>query len=95
MAFGDLHEPFSLENLEAPVQISICEPAELLQVDEGDAGSIRNKRGEYTEVSAFVDDAIQASVGERGRPAVLRYASLEGSCGLKRGCRYQELADRE
>src|SRR6201998_2292283 len=52
------------ENAEMSAEIAVSECAELLEIVEGEAFGVGDKRSEHAEARAFVDDAIEAFVCE-------------------------------
>src|SRR4051812_36614008 len=71
LPFEDFDHPGFFEHLEMAAQVAVSERAQLLQVDEGQSLRISDKRGEYAEARALVNDAIEAFVGKASFAAAL------------------------
>src|SRR5262245_6547709 len=65
VAFGDLDQPGFLEHLQMTAEIAVGESAELLEISESQSLGMCHERGQQPEPGLFVNDTIEAVVGER------------------------------
>ena len=60
----DLDDAIVLQHLEVPAQVTVGQPAELLQIAERQTLGIGDQRRQYAEPRLLVDDTIEPLVGE-------------------------------
>src|SRR5262249_40606768 len=80
VALGDRDQRGFLEHLQVPAEIAVGERAHLLEVAERQALGMGNERGEYGEARTFMDQGVEAVIGETAAllslGARLRHRSL-------------------
>src|SRR6185436_11228179 len=65
IALGDLDQAGFLEHLEMTAEVAVCEPAELLEIGEGQALGMRHERSQEPEPGPLVNDPVETVIGER------------------------------
>jgi len=65
-AFFDFDDVGFLKDGDVAAEVSVGEGAEVFEVVEGKAVGMRGERGDDAEARLFVDDAVDAVVGEAG-----------------------------